>query len=278
MTSTRHGRATNTPEPEILIRPAQESDISSMLKIAQQRALQGSQENASKNGFLVSNFSRDDYCELLQRAEYFYVAAIHSEVVGFVIAYSRDRIGEDEWLNMQMIDNFHNFTVIKQVGVSKAHSGKSIATRLYARILERAGSGTVVAAVVSDPPNRPSEALHRKMGFQPVTTLTPPDGIPRTVWVRQPVDTKLLESQLSMALDLYKHEDILNWQKLNNFFYISAWPPRSVRVFPQSGHPTPENHSRQRQHCGHHHITSFLYHAARGCLIPSVPQDCGRIS
>ena len=25
-----------------------------------------------------------------------------------------------------------------------------------------------------------------------------------------------------MALDLYKHEDILNWQKLNNFFYISA--------------------------------------------------------
>jgi predicted GNAT superfamily acetyltransferase len=222
MKSTRRGSATNTPEPEILIRPAQESDISSMLEIAQQRALEGSQENASKNGFLVSNFSRDDYCELLQRAEYLYVAAIHSEVVGFVIAYSRDRIGEDEWLNMQMIDNFHNFTVIKQVGVSKAHSGKSIATRLYERILERAGSGTVIAAVVSDPPNRPSEALHRKMGFQPLTTLTPPDGIPRTVWVRQPVDTKLLESQLSLALDLYKHEDILNWQKLNNFFYISA--------------------------------------------------------
>jgi predicted GNAT superfamily acetyltransferase len=218
----RRARATTTPKTEILIRPAQESDIPSMLEIARRRGLEGSEKNASKSGFLVSKFSFDDYRELLQRAEYFYVASLDSEVVGFVIAYSRDRIGEDEWLNIQMIDNFHDFTVIKQVGVSEAHSGKGIATRLYQRILERAGSGTVIAAVVSDPPNRPSEALHRKMGFQPLTTLTPPDGIPRTVWVKQPVDTRLLESQLSLAVDLYKHEDFLNWQKLNNFFYISA--------------------------------------------------------
>ena len=222
MGSNRRGGATTPLEPKILIRPAQEADISAILEIAKQRALNESSETASNSGFLVSDFSRGDYLELLQRAEYFYVACVNSEVAGFILAYSRERIGEDEWLNMQMADNFHDLTVIKQVGVSKAYSGKGIATQLYTRILERAGSGTVIAAVVNDPPNRPSVALHRKMGFQPLTTLTPPDGIPRTVWVRQPADNELLKHQLTLAVDLYKHEDLLNWQKLNNFFYIST--------------------------------------------------------
>ena len=36
-----------------------------------------------------------------------------------------------------------------------------------------------------------------------------------------PTQTTLLE-QLKIATDLYKHEDNLNWTKLNNLFYINA--------------------------------------------------------
>lgn len=207
---------------DVFIRPAQDADVPAIFEIAENRSLKKSGESASNTGFLVSDYSLEDYHELLQRAEFFYVACVDSKVAGFVVAYSRERIKADEWLNLQVAENFSEFTVIKQVGVSEAYAGKGVATQLYERILQRAGSDVLIAAVVSDPPNRPSVALHRKMGFQPMTTLTPPDGIPRTVWVRQPAHTQLLERHLTLAVDLYRHEDTLNWQKLNNFFYIST--------------------------------------------------------
>jgi hypothetical protein len=36
------------------------------------------------------------------------------------------------------------------------------------------------------------------------------------------IEIQVLRQQYQIAMDLYKHEDLLNWNKLNNFFYVTA--------------------------------------------------------
>lgn len=47
---------------------------------------------------------------------------------------------------------------------------------------ERAGRRPGLGGV-NDPPNDASARFHHKFGFQELTRLTPPDGLPRVVWV-----------------------------------------------------------------------------------------------
>jgi hypothetical protein len=104
--------------------------------------------------------------------------------------------------------------------------------KLYEHVISRVHDVPIVAAVVVDPPNVPSVALHRKFGFQPTVTLIPPDGLPRMVWVHREKEPDLLREQLGLAIDLYKHEDLLNWSKLNNLFYVTVGlvaPPDQAR-------------------------------------------------
>jgi GNAT superfamily N-acetyltransferase len=210
-------------QKEIEIRPAMSGDLKGILELAESRSLDAtSRKDAIANGFLVSGYGPAEYQRLLERAEYFYVALVQEELAGFLVAYGRDRIQEDEWLSVRLGDFFDDFTVIKQVCVSPRHTGRGIATQLYNRVIERNADLNVVSAVVTDPENRPSTGLHRKLGFRPVISITPPDGRPRTVWVRPPRSSRMLEQQLRLAIDLYKHEDLLNWQKLNNFFYVTV--------------------------------------------------------
>ena len=78
----------------------------------------------------------------------------------------------------------------------------------------------MIAAVVSQPPNIASERFHHAMGFEPYRRHTPTDGLERTVWLHRGYSVDLLMTQYRHAVDLYKHEDMLNWNKLNNYFYI----------------------------------------------------------
>ncbi|WP_143232588.1 GNAT family N-acetyltransferase [Actinoplanes regularis] len=208
---------------EVEIRPAMSDDLQEILELARSRALDVTpRESAMTDGFLVSDFDIGDYRRLLERAEYFYVVRVQKRLAGFVIAYGKDRVQGDEWLNVRLGDFFDDFIVIKQVCVSLGHAGQGIASLLYNRVIDRNPDINIAAAVVTDPENRPSTGLHRKLGFRPAISMTPPDGLPRTVWVRLPRSTRMLEQQLHLAVDLYKHEDLLNWQKLNNFFYVTV--------------------------------------------------------
>ncbi|WP_244900311.1 hypothetical protein [Streptomyces nanshensis] len=42
------------------------------------------------------------------------------------------------------------------------------------------------------------------------------------VWIWRKPRESMLQTQYSVSVDLYKHEDSTNWQKLNNFFYITV--------------------------------------------------------
>lgn len=208
---------------DILVRPAKSSDIDAVARIAGERDLDlAAKDEAESRGFLVSRFSKDDYRELLERADAFYVAVSDGDVVGFVVAYGRDRVSPDEAINVELGAYYDDFTVIKQVATSAERTGEGVGTKLYQRVLDRRPDIPVVASLVSDPENRASMALHRNMGFRPMLSLQSPDGLPRTVWVRVPDNAAMLKEQLRLATDLYKHEDLLNWQKLGSFLYVTV--------------------------------------------------------
>ncbi|WP_030683797.1 GNAT family N-acetyltransferase [Streptomyces cellulosae] len=179
-------------------------------------------ERAGRDGFLVSDYTIEDYRAQLGTAEHFWVAVKGSEVVGYLLAYSDERIGPDEWLNHRIKSTLGAFLVIKQICVARSAGRSGVASQLYHHVLERWSGSPVIAAVVSEPYNEASVGFHRKLGFDELTRLTPPDGRERMVWVSRKPRQELLQAQYMVAVDLYKHEDNTNWQKLNNFFYITA--------------------------------------------------------
>ena len=208
---------------DVSIRPAHQDDLLEVARIGSSLDRDALEDAESvRTGFLVSHFTLEQYADLLVRSDFFYVAEAEGEVVGFVIAYGNDRIQPDEWLNLRMLEYFPNVTVIKQVAVDARYSGRGIGSRLYETVVDRNRQTPVIAAVVAEPENRASMALHRKAGFQPFLSLTPPDGLQRVVWLKEADNVDVLFEQMNLAADLYQHEDTLNWQKLNNFLYVTV--------------------------------------------------------
>lgn len=197
-----------------------------IVAIAESRSLEQARPESrgtpAEGGFLVSAYTEDDYRARLETAEHFHVAVKGDKVLGFVLAYSSDRVDHGEWLNRRIKESLGGFLVIKQVCVAKDAARGGIGSLLYYHVLDQWKASPVIAAVVDEPPNTASAGFHRKLGFEELTRLTPPDGMRRVVWVRRKSRETMLSSQYEIAVDLYKHEDGLNWQKLSNFFYITV--------------------------------------------------------
>jgi predicted GNAT superfamily acetyltransferase len=205
-----------------IVRATQEH-VPQILELAQSRSLEGADPAAaSQEGFLVSEYTEEVYRTQVVRAEHFYVAMKGADVLGFLLAYSDERIQQDEWLNRRIKTTLGSFLVIKQVCVARGAARRGIASLLYHHVLEQWTSSPVIAAVVSEPPNEASARFHRKLGFEVLTRLVPPDGRMRVVWVWRKPRESLLLAQYGIAVDLYKHEDNVNWNKLTNFLYITA--------------------------------------------------------
>lgn len=106
--------------------------------------------------------------------------------------------------------------------MSPAVARAGVASRLHHHVLEQWTASPVNAAVVREPCNEASAGFHRKLDFDEPTRSTPPDGGRRMVWVARKPREGLLQSQYQVAVDLYKHEDNTDWQKLNDFLYVTA--------------------------------------------------------
>ncbi|MFI0777879.1 GNAT family N-acetyltransferase [Streptomyces sp. NPDC021212] len=203
---------------------AGEEHVEQIARLAESRSLNGpgGVRGSTDGGFLVSAYTEADYRSRLTTAEHFYVAVKGGQVLAFLLAYSSDQVEPDEWLNRRIKTTLGSFLVIKQICVSREAVRTGVASMLYYHVLDQWHKSPVIAAVVNDPPNDASAHFHHKLGFQELTRLTPPDGLPRVVWVWRKPREAILHTQYGTAVDLYKHEDNLNWQKLNNFFYITA--------------------------------------------------------
>ena len=208
--------------PTISVRSASLSDVDQIVELAEIWASSDPTSKDSGDGFLVSAYTADAYREFLSSAKYFHVAVEGSRIVGFLIAYTDRAIKPTERLNLLMAQELGPLVVIKQVCTHPNWRRRGIAGRLYQTVLKHEGDRQVIAAVVSKPPNLASERFHHAMGFEPYRRFTPDDGLERTVWLRKGYSTKLLVRQYKHAVDLYKHEDSLNWNKLNNYFYMTT--------------------------------------------------------
>ncbi|WP_329128636.1 GNAT family N-acetyltransferase [Streptomyces sp. NBC_01476] len=143
----------------------------------------------------MSGYTEETYRERLVTAEHFYVAVKGDDVLGFGLAYSDDRLGPDEWLNHRIRTGLGSFLVIKQVCVAEKAARRGIASQLYHHVLGQWSQSPVIAAVVAAPVNLASTAFHRRLGFEVLTELTPPDGRQRKVWVWRKPREAMLQAQ-----------------------------------------------------------------------------------
>ena len=142
-------------------------------------------KQSKKLGFLVSDFKKEDYQSFLSYYNYFYVLLEQENVLGFLLAYSRDRIQKNEWLNLQIKFQYPNpFVLIKQICIRPDKVSRGLGKLLYKHLFEQASEEKFFAAIVLQPPNYRSIAFHEKLCFKKVIEITPPDSIPRGIWMK----------------------------------------------------------------------------------------------
>lgn len=170
------------------IGPAKPQYVDQIYALAQEYSLERTAPaQAAERGFLVSNFQEADYRDFLDRANHFYVLLEQENVCGFVLAYSNDRIQSDEWLNLP-IESRHPapFVFVKQTCVRPDLAGRGLATLLYRYLLSQTQGWPLFAVIVLEPLNHRSIVFHEKHGFKKLFEITPPDGMLRGVWIRNP--------------------------------------------------------------------------------------------
>jgi predicted GNAT superfamily acetyltransferase len=172
---------------DLKIESATPAHIPEICAIAGQRALTLlSAEQAREQGFLVSQFQEPDYRAFLCRSDHFYVAVDGGAVCGFVLAFSRERLGADSRAHAGfMAEETGPYVLIKQTAVGTDHAGRGIATRLYEHLFARAEVERFVAVIVLDPPNERSIRFHERLGFEKIGQFTPADHMPRGIWIRK---------------------------------------------------------------------------------------------
>lgn len=217
----------------IAISPVVAADVDAIHELAEAWTLP--RLESADEGFLVSNFSRERYRAFLDEPNVFLKAEVDGAIVGFLYGYSSEQVKPDEVVNSLVRYSLTEpFFIIKQICIARNHPGTpGVASALYERIKEQE-TGLIAAAVVLDPPNPRSIAFHEKQGFEQWFEIEPPpdaDGVTRRrgIWCHVPegcttrsrlrwhrqetVPAHLIDYHGS-AVQLYTHEDNLNWTKL----------------------------------------------------------------
>lgn len=217
----------------ITISPVRAADVDTIHALAEAWTLP--RLASADEGFLVSNFSRERYRQFLDEHNVFIKAEVNGEIVGFLYGFSSKQVKPDDVVNALVRYNLTEpFFIIKQVCIARNHPGTpGVAVALYEQIKQRE-TGLIAAAVVLDPPNPRSIAFHEKQGFEQWFEIDAPpdaDGVtrrrgiwcycpegcanrPRLRWHRREAVPGHLIEYHGSAVQLYTHEDNLNWTKL----------------------------------------------------------------
>jgi predicted GNAT superfamily acetyltransferase len=170
------------------IAPADATDLPKIAALAGARRLgANSTEPTPSDGFLVSNFTLEDYRKFQQQARHLQVARIDAQFAGFLLAFADadpvPRGSVDRWLaeNCEL-----PFLVVKQVCVDVSFTRQGVASRLYESVLQAHPQRRLFAAIVLDPPNPGSVKFHEQLGFGKLCEIDADDGLRRGVWSREP--------------------------------------------------------------------------------------------
>lgn len=212
------------------LRRARQSDAEEIFEIAAENSLSVLEKDGDvvDNGFLVSGFQLDVYKKMIKDYEHFYVIEQRGSVRAFMFAYGREEVDKGLAVNQAIAEHADgDFLIIKQVCVARRDQSKGFGSAMYEYFLEKAAV-PVYAAIVEEPYNEASVHFHRGRNFYKALSVKAEDEVMRMVFCHDTVesmrnyDSNMLEQQYQVAVDLYLHEDNLNWSKLNNLFYISG--------------------------------------------------------
>lgn len=171
------------------IRPATLDDVPAICRIARQNALSLRQSSLSKaeleqKGFLVSDYTRQDYANLIVRYPQSFALLAVGEVVAFLLGQDYTDLDFSYVVNRAMLKHTSEpFSVIKQVFVAPGQTGKGYGRMLYEHFIRQVQQD-VYAAVVYDPTleNKGSAAFHEKLGFSKALEVVAEDDLKRHIY------------------------------------------------------------------------------------------------
>jgi predicted GNAT superfamily acetyltransferase len=216
------------------------SDIPEIAAL-QNRLLLGGRGVKTGGGFLVSGYSEDDYRRFAEMYEYFFKATVNGKIAGVLMAFESGNIPpEDKNNSLLKYAVKKDFVLIKQIFVSPDAANTGVATRLYKHLFSLIPPARpAVTVVVTEPFNRISCEFHKRRGFSEFLAFVPePDRDGKTrrrsAWIRPSRDDdnfhddirlsnmhdgvddigQTMSTRVSNLVDLYMHEDNLNWTKI----------------------------------------------------------------
>ena len=165
----------------VSVRRANPKDLEKIIQIA---SSVGTTHKDSEQGFLVDDYIQDRHnvrkkmLAALKGLDHFYVAEIKSDLVGFLMAYTRE-----QWLleNPGWVEavNWHpgfnrtqleKFVLVDKTAVRADLTGQGIGSELYVRLIEdlnRNSIDTILAETIIDPvPNFASLNFRKKQRYQ----------------------------------------------------------------------------------------------------------------
>lgn len=171
---------------EFEIKSAKSKHLDDIFYLAQLYALPNlSPEFASEQGFFVSDFSRQSYEAFIQENYIFWILEESGKLRAFLLAINSANQILDQALDAKIKEyGINQYIIIKQICTHPEYTSKGIASYLYRAFIEKYGHSPLVVAIVTKPSNPRSIALHKKWGFERAFEYTPPDGLPRSVWIR----------------------------------------------------------------------------------------------
>ncbi len=213
----------------MLVRKAQPEDLDAIYRIASENAMANLKPSRLKNsGFLVSNYAREQYEQYIINNELFFLLEEHGEVQGFLLAFHDHELDFDQIVNKRIQKHAkNNYIVLKQICIRRLSHKKGYGRRLYEYLMSMVEKD-IFLAVVLEPYNEASIRFHDKLGFKQVFTVQGEDQLKRGIFfwnnphIAPHYDKEIILGQYEHAIELYKHEDSLNWSKINHLLYITG--------------------------------------------------------
>lgn len=213
-----------------MIRSADLNDIERVYQIAKGNSLNDS-PNDIDSGFLVSNYTLEKYREIIEREDsIFLVLEQNNEIVAFLLGYNLDtrNISMLESGCRKVLKKNKEYFLLKQICVDKNYKRKGFASALY-NYLFKTCARNIVLSIVTKPLNEASVKFNESRGFEMVYRYTPKDEMERGFFLRRnnpelykKYDSNIVLEQYNRAVELYIHEDNLNWSKINHLFYVNG--------------------------------------------------------
>ncbi len=155
------------------VRRAEQSDLSSIVTLANRLALASGESDSPEGGFLVSGFSESDYARYLDTIDYFYVYTDNDKIIGFLLAHPSQSIDLNNRVD-SVLKNVYigDFILIKRIGVHPDHQRAGVGTKLYDFLLNNTPDSAFLAAVVLAPFNEASIRFHQRFDFRHLLDIT----------------------------------------------------------------------------------------------------------